>query len=64
MYCRVDNSYFFFSQSDGSDEEMKDDIDSVRGLLDRFKEDKERELLKEVTCTIWPFLWNNTSYLK
>lgn len=51
MYCRVDNS-FFFSQSDGSDEEMKDDIDSVRGLLDRFKEDKERELLKEVTCTI------------
>ncbi|RMX42848.1 hypothetical protein pdam_00005093, partial [Pocillopora damicornis] len=33
--------------SDGSDEEMKDDIDSVRGLLDRFKEDKERELLKE-----------------
>lgn len=63
MYCRVDNS-FFFSQSDGSDEEMKDDIDSVRGLLDRFKEDKERELLKEVTCTIWPFLWNNTSYLK
>lgn len=52
MYCRVDNSFFFFSQSDGSDEEMKDDIDSVRGLLDRFKEDKERELLKEVTCTI------------
>ena len=43
---------------------MKDDIDSVRGLLDRFKEDKERELLKEVTCTIWPFLWNNNSYLK
>lgn len=55
-YCRctvgLTTLIFFFSQSDGSDEEMKDDIDSVRGLLDRFKEDKERELLKEVTCTI------------
>ncbi|XP_027047872.1 uncharacterized protein LOC113675478 [Pocillopora damicornis] len=37
--------------SDGSDEEMKDDIDSVRGLLDRFKEDKERELLKETSSS-------------
>lgn len=54
-YCRCTvglTTLIFFSQSDGSDEEMKDDIDSVRGLLDRFKEDKERELLKEVTCTI------------
>lgn len=33
----------------GSDEEMKDDIDSVRGLLDRLKEEKERELLKETS---------------
>ena len=30
---------------------MKDDIDSVRGLLDRLKEEKERELLKEVNCS-------------
>ena len=44
--------YVALLQSDGSDEEMKDDIDSVRGLLDRLKEDKERELLKEVTSTI------------
>lgn len=34
-------------KSDGLDEEMKDDIDFVRGLLDRLKDDKERELLKE-----------------
>ena len=44
--------YVALLQSDGSDQEMKDDIDSVRGLLDRLKEDKERELLKEVTSTI------------
>ena len=30
---------------------MKDDVDSVRGLLDRLKEEKERELLKEVNCS-------------
>lgn len=30
---------------------MKDDIDSVRGLLDRLKDEKERELLKEVNCS-------------
>ena len=49
---------FFFTffpksllQTDGGDEEMKDDIDSVRGLLDRLKEEKERELLKEVNCS-------------
>ena len=30
---------------------MKDDIDSVRGLLDRLKDEKERELLKEVSCS-------------
>ncbi|KAL9980202.1 hypothetical protein ACROYT_G008757 [Oculina patagonica] len=35
--------------SDGGDEEMKDDVDSVRGLLDRLKEEKERELLKETS---------------
>ena len=36
---------------------MKDDIDSVRGLLDRLKEEKERELLKEVNCSnMFPFV--------
>ena len=59
VYCRASQwKMFFFTffpksllQSDGGDEEMKDDIDSVRGLLDRLKEDKERELLKEVNCS-------------
>lgn len=30
---------------------MKDDIDSVRGLLDRLKEEKEQKLRKEVNCS-------------
>lgn len=34
-------------KSDGVDEEMKDDVDSVRGLLDRLKQEKERELLQQ-----------------
>ena len=38
-------------QSDGIDEEMRDDVDSVRGLLDRLKQEKERELLQEVTSS-------------
>ncbi len=29
---------------------MKEDVESVRGLLDRLKEEKERELLK-VNCS-------------
>lgn len=37
---------------------MKDDIDSVRGLLDRLKDEKERELLKEVNCSNVCICWS------
>ena len=35
-------------QSDGVDEEMKDDVDSVLSLLDRIKKEKEKALLQTV----------------
>jgi len=34
---------------------MKEDIDSVRGLLDRLKHEKERALLQEVTVICYMY---------
>ena len=55
-YQKILNSYILnFLQSDGVDEKMKEDIDSVRGLLDRLKHEKERALLQEVTVICYMY---------